>query len=320
MSPPLTITDRIYGTFTLASPTIIALLGTPTLQRLKGIGQYGMPDEFYHLPGFSRFEHSVGVMLLLLKLGASEAEQIAGLLHDVSHTAFSHTVDWVVSDGRTENFQDEQHERIIANSELPEILEQYGYTATQMSDYHNFTLLEQPLPGLCADRVDYALREFPAPIVERCLIGITTRRGKIVFHDKTTALLFAEHFLERQTSHWGGFESISRWYLFAKVLRQALDEKIITFDDFWKDDDWVMTKIYRSKNPTLERVLQILKNKSLRHFPLSNEVRYKKFRFVDPEFVEKEKLLHLSDVDEEFRKKIEVAREENNHGKPIVLV
>jgi len=50
----------------------------------------------------TRFDHSVGVMLLIRKLGAGSSpasallkEQVAALLHDVSHTAFSHVIDYV---------------------------------------------------------------------------------------------------------------------------------------------------------------------------------------------------------------------------------
>ena len=123
------------------------------MQRLKSIAQFGIPDKYYHLKNFSRFEHCVGVMMLLKKLGATEEEQIAGLLHDVSHTAFSHVVDWVVGEGKTEDFQDEQHKNYIFSSSIPQILKQYSYDPERITDYHNFGLLEREVPDLCADRV-----------------------------------------------------------------------------------------------------------------------------------------------------------------------
>ena len=91
----ITIFDKIYGTYKITSPVIIKLLKSSPVQRLKKIAQFGVPDQLYHLKGYSRYDHSVGVFLLLRKLEASELEQIAGLLHDVSHTAFSHVIDYV---------------------------------------------------------------------------------------------------------------------------------------------------------------------------------------------------------------------------------
>ena len=45
---------------------------------------------------------------LLKKFGASTEEQIAGLIHDVSHSAFSHCIDYVLDEGseKTHNHQD----------------------------------------------------------------------------------------------------------------------------------------------------------------------------------------------------------------------
>ncbi len=107
------IKDRVYGIFKVTSPVILELIKSPSLLRLKKIAQYGVPDKYYHLRGYSRYEHSLGVMLLLKKLGASEKEQIAGLLHDISHTAFSHLVDWVLDQGDKEIFQDDNHKNIF---------------------------------------------------------------------------------------------------------------------------------------------------------------------------------------------------------------
>jgi uncharacterized protein len=154
------IQDRVYGEGEIKETVILELMQSRAMQRLKGIAQYGVPDPYYHLNNYSRFEHSVGVMLLLRKLGVGLEEQIAGLLHDVSHTAFSHVVDWVLGDGKTENFQDEQHEKTLKRSDVPEILRRYGLAVETVTDYHRFGLLERELPDLCADRLDYALTKF----------------------------------------------------------------------------------------------------------------------------------------------------------------
>lgn len=43
----------------------------------------------------TRYEHSVGAMLLLRTAGAPLEAQAAALLHDVAHTALSHVADCV---------------------------------------------------------------------------------------------------------------------------------------------------------------------------------------------------------------------------------
>ena len=121
------ITDGIYGTFSIGEPVIIDLINSPAMQRLKDISQLGIPDRYYHLKGFSRYDHSIGVFLLLRSHKASIAEQIAGLIHDISHTPFSHVIDWVINGkGGEELHQDDRHAEFLHNSEIPGILASYG--------------------------------------------------------------------------------------------------------------------------------------------------------------------------------------------------
>jgi hypothetical protein len=308
------IKEKIYGVITINLPVIIELLNSPLFQRLKKIAQFGIPDEFYHKKNYSRFEHSVGVMALLKKLGATEEEQIAGLLHDVSHTAFSHVIDWVVGKGRTENYQDREHNKFVRQSEIPTILKKYGYNFNELANYKKFKLLERKIPNLCADRIDYALREFPKPLARYCFAGLTVRNGKIVFQDKKTAKVFAENFLRLQEGHWGGFEATSRYRLFGDLLREALNKKIIKFIDFWKNDGFVLNKLKKSRDHLIQRYLRLLRKKSLEALPKSTVIVYKKFRYVDPEFVLKNKVVRLSKVDIEFRKEIEQAKTKNKKG------
>lgn len=308
------INDQLYGDWEINESVLLELLVSEPVQRLKGIAQYGVPDPYYHLKNYSRYKHSVGVMLLLRRLGASLEEQVAGLLHDVSHTAFSHVIDWVVGEGKTENFQDEQHEEILTRSAIPEILTKHGFLLDRITNYHLFKLLEREAPDLCADRVDYALREIPGAIGQEIIQKLRVKNKNIVMADKAGALLFGREYLKLQINHWGGFEAASRYRLFANLLREALEKKVITMVDFGQDDAYVINKILESGDWGLEKQLKALENKSLAALPKSKVVVYKKFRYVDPLFIDGDNLVRASEADIEFKKEIEDARQENGKG------
>lgn len=306
--------DKIYGKFEIDSPLIIELVNSKPLQRLKKISQYGVPDEFYHLKNYSRFDHSIGVFLLSKKLNASEEEQIAGLLHDISHTAFSHVIDWVLGDGKTEEYQDKKHEEFFQQSEVVKILKKYQFNPARIVQHKNFKLLEQEIPNLCADRIDYVLREFPLKTAQYCFKKITVQNEKTVFKNQKSAKIFALNFLKRQFVHWGGLEAVTRYRFFANAIRIALDEKIIQQEDFWQNDDFILNKIKKAKKKEIEKLFSVLRKKSLKKLAKSRIVAYKKFRYVDPEFLKNDKIYKLSEVDRKFQKAIEQARKINQKG------
>lgn len=153
------INDCVYGNENIEESVLVDLIKSKPVQRLKGLSQYGVPDEYYHKKSYSRYDHSIGVLILLRKLRADLEEQIAGLLHDVSHFSFSHVIDWVIGDPTEENCQDNNHLKFIKNSEVRNILDNYGYDYNKISNIQNFHLLEREIPSLCADRIDYCLRE-----------------------------------------------------------------------------------------------------------------------------------------------------------------
>jgi len=65
-------------------------------------------------------------MLLVRRLGASLDEQIAALLHDVSHTAFSHVIDFVFNDHNGQSYHEEKKEEFVASTDIPTILNKYN--------------------------------------------------------------------------------------------------------------------------------------------------------------------------------------------------
>lgn len=315
------ILDKIYGKFEIDDVVILELLKSPSLLRLKKISQYGIPDKYYHRKNFSRYEHSVGVMLLLRKLGASLEEQIAGLLHDVSHLAFSHVADWVFAEGNkgNEDLQNNLMEEFIRSDGIAGILIKNGFFIDRLLNEKNYPLLENKIPDLCADRVDYALREFRywlnPKIVDECLNGLKNYNSEMVFTDKVIAFLFASNFLKLQIEHWGDFETVVRYHLFSEALKLALQEGLIEKKDFYKDDFFVLAKLEKCKNQKVKDILNLLKRKNLKDcWCESSKKVYKKFRYVDPKVIMNGNLIRLSSLDKGFAKLLKKYKEDNEKG------
>lgn len=308
------ITDRIYGTYTINSPVLLELIHSMPLQRLKDISQMGPPDKYYHIKNYSRYEHSIGVMLLLKHLGASEKEQIAGLIHDVSHTAFSHLVDWVVGSGHVENYQDNQHDDFVGKSEIPRTLSKYGYNADEVLDYKNFPLLEQDIPALCADRIDYAMREIPESTAKKCFFDLGVFNNQIVFKSPVVAYRFAHLFLTQQMNHWGGYEAVTRYKLFSDALRFALADGLIKMDDFMGTEKYIVSQIEKSPNEKINKILSALQNKNLSFLEKNNKVHHKKFRHIDPLILIQNNSVTLSSINPQFKKELDIAFIENKKG------
>ena len=315
------IGDKVYGKIKINEPVLMELMKCLSILRLKAISQYGVPDKYYHHKNYSRFEHSVGVMLILKKLGASLEEQVAGLLHDVSVLAFSHVTDWVFAKGSkgVEDLHDTIHRDFISKTEIPKILKKHHFLLERVIDESNFSLLETKIPNLCADRVDYSLREFKywlnPKIVGKCLKHLVNFNGEIVFTDQKAAYFFATNFLKLQTNHWGGYESMIRYYLFSNVLKIGLEKKVILKEDFFKDERLILRKIERSQNKEIKSTLMLLTKKDLRGIKTNsgNKVR-KKFRYVDPKVILGGQLARLSEINPSFRIMVDKSRKISEEG------
>ncbi|NTU72641.1 HD domain-containing protein [Candidatus Roizmanbacteria bacterium] len=310
----IVIHDRIYGTVELDSPLVFELTHSPSLQRLKKICQFGIPDEFYIKQNYYRFEHSVGVMILLRKLGASEEEQIAGLLHDISHTAFSHVVDWVIGEGGNEDYQDNVHLDMLRKSDIPALLSSHGYNVEKLADLHHYHLLDRDMPDLCVDRLDYSFREFEPEIAAQTLTSIRVVDNMIVFNDSDSAYHYAYRYLRQNQEHWTGFEATTRYRIFADVLRRALDLKVIMFGDLWIHDEHVVNKLKQSTDKEIQRMLALLRHKSLEFLPKSKRVAHKKFRWVDPLILVGNVTKRLSEISKTYCHDLEASREQNKKG------
>lgn len=318
------IIDEVYGDEEINELVLADLINSKSIQRLNNISQYGVPDEYYHKKGFSRYEHSIGVLILLRKIGASLDEQIAGLLHDVSHTTFSHVIDLLVEDPIKEDYQDRIHFEILKNSEIPEILEKYRVNYIDISKLENFSLLEQDSPKPCADRIDYTLRELKMENkfdeIRKILDGLGVFDNQIVFFEKNPAIIFAENYMRLQEDYWSEDQARMRYYILSNILKIAINNKIISFDDLRSTDSEVINLLLESGHQDILNQLNLLK-KGFKIIESSNGILIKKkFRYIDLAILIENKIRCLTEVSNEYFEKINKAKFNSDFFKKIMVV
>ena len=255
--------DRIYGTWDL--PLLAeSLLQCPTLRRLEGIKQAGASQYAFPERQITRFEHSVGVYLLLRRLGASEREQAAGMLHDISHTAFAHTID-LVFPSPEHNYHESLVDQFLEREDILQALEAYGWEPADFFDSEQYTLLEQPLPRLCADRIDYSLRDIyalglaPLTKVRDILDDLEVMNGLIVMGSVDKARQFTHLFARLIDER---YNSPAETYLYAKLasaIRHGLGIGVLVHGDLLRDDAWVWEKLQVGGDERIRQALMAVK-------------------------------------------------------------
>jgi len=235
------IVQTFYGPVEVKEPVLLELIHSAPMQRLKQVHQYGIA--YYtktHPEEYNRFDHSLGVFAILRIKGASLEEQIAGLLHDISHTAFSHVGDWIYAKENQENdYHSSIHERYLKRSGIERILNRHGYQIEQISPKkEDFVMLEQPLPNLCADRIEYNIQGayFQKFITKEeanaLLADLSFENGTWLLTNQDLAVKVSNFSLFMTEDCWGSAENFmtSKWL--ASAILQGIEEGIFSWDDF----------------------------------------------------------------------------------------
>ncbi len=256
--------DPIYGAVALDAPLLRDLYHSEAVQRLGDVYQGGITAFIKPERRTTRLEHSVGVMTLLQRLGAGVEEQAAGLIHDAPHTAFSHVVDFVFPNC-DHTYHEVHREEFIAASDLPAILERHDIAWRWLAEAENFSLLEQPLPALCADRLDYFLRDglslgrlMPSAVAD-FLEHLRVWEGRIVVAGLPSARWLGERFIVLDEMVWCAVQEVGWYAIMARALLAALAAGVITEADFWGIDHPLMARLRASRDPEVQRWLALLR-------------------------------------------------------------
>jgi uncharacterized protein len=315
------INDKIYGTEEIKEPILIDLINSKEMRRLTDVSQLGLPEEYYNKKNFSRYEHTLGVLIQLRRLGANLLEQIAGTLHDINHPAFSHVIDWIFGDPTKENHQDKSYVDFLKNSSIPFILSKHGLDYRKFFNLKKFKLLERNAPSLCADRIDYSLREMSfdgkRELASELAENLINFKGQIVFKDKKYAEIFAKEYMFLQEYSWGSPDSRMRYVLLSDALKKGIENKIISKEDLKNSEKEILNSLEKSGDDFINYNLRMLK-KGFELVEDKKGIELKtKFRYIDPEFSYNGSYKKLSEVSEKYLIFIETEKRNSNNYKKM---
>lgn len=306
----------MWGEVPVEEPVLAELALSGPVQRLKGIHQAGA--SFYVLPDArptTRYEHSLGVLRVLSQLGAGLEERVAGLLHDAPHTAFSHTVD-IVFPSDEHNFHERFQREVITGSEVPGILERHGVSLRAALEPDTYPLLEMPLPDLCADRIDYSLRdlsnggEISRQDALRFLGHLLPTREGILVDDSEAAEWYAVMFRKANDLYWTGPLQAGAYWALAGAIRRGYEIEGFTEEDLFSTDAEAMSRLRSLDDEEVQAYLSLL-TPGARFYEVTDGGPYfatrMKQRHVDPLVLEVgwNAPRRLSEVSVAYRRRLE---------------
>lgn len=307
---PLIINHKIYGSHKIIEPVLIELIKSPALKRLKKISQLGAHDLHYKNPGkLSRFQHSIGVMLLLKKFDAPPEEQIAGLLHDVSHTAFSHVADFVYNSHTTQDYQDKKMAKAFLLQGINKILKKHKINPAKILDESRYPLLEKNLPDICADRLDYTFQD---PILKRLkgydskyfLENLIVYRGQFVFKNYKAAKKFSFLYLKINQLLWCNPLEAALYQILANIIKSGMQSGLITKKDLFSTDKEVLDILKKDKKLAAQiKLLGRIKIKTVEKKQADFHTK-SKIRIVDPYFLKNGKPIRLTSVNKIYKRQV----------------
>lgn len=319
----------IFGNVEENNPATLELLNHKCMQRLKGIDQSG-PNPYFDakFPKFSRYDHSLGVYALLKKYNVSTNEQIAGMLHDVSHTVFSHLADYIfqAQEMHTESYQDKIHNWFLDKVGIAQILQKYSMRIIDISPKNpKYTALEQELPDMNADRIEYNLHtasvfsDLDSKDIADILASLQYNEHKWYFIDILQAKKFAKLSTYYTRNFWGSSNNAAMYLIMGATLKYAMQQKILSKEDlqFGVDID-IVDKMQASLDPVLCEFIRIASNID-KHYIVTERNDFDayfaiKMRGIDPLVMQDSHLVRLSTISRDFKDELETTRNYANHG------
>jgi HD superfamily phosphohydrolase len=330
---PYQIETRI-GPLNINSKFLHDIVSSQALRRMQFIDQGGPCAYFFIEPPYLRIDHCLGVAALVQKYGGSEFEVAVAVLHDVSHTVFSHIADLLYTNRFDSNnsYQDNIHTWYLSKTDINDICKKYFININKFDpDFGNYFMLEQSLPDMCADRIEYNLEtaiiwnKLSNEDINYILNHLKYENKKWFFDDIYAAQIFSELPFFFMDNIWNNPLNKVFYKYFTEGLKRLLDLNLITFDTihFGKDSD-ILQIMNKCNDKQTKHILECCKNIK-ETFVIGTNDDYSfyikcKFRGIDPLIKINGNYVRLSQIDETFKKKYEFFKEKTEKGYFIKLL
>ena len=271
------ILDYLYILSDEVPDFLIEYANVSEMQRLKGISMVSacehtklIPHKFFH----TRYEHSIGVALIVWNFTKDKKQTIAGLYHDISTPSFSHVVDYLHGDYEKQESTEDLTKNVIKNSdEIMGLLKRDKISLEEVVDYHIYPIADNDSPRLAADRLEYTLSDglvtqdaFTLESIERIykdLIVLKNEDGEdeIGFRN----LKIAEEYLERASIIWhlfsGNNENNMLMQFWTDILKEMAKENYITEKDLYRfSEKEIVDMIKKCPNKNIRDAFEVFAN------------------------------------------------------------
>jgi len=290
------------------------LINTPEFKRLSNVGmncgcEYTSFPIFSKGKNYTRYEHSIGVALIIWHFTKDIKQSVAGLLHDISSPVFAHVIDFLNGDHETQESTEEKTEEIIANSmEIQEILKKYNLSTKDVYDYHMYPIADNDSPLLSADRLEYTLgnafyygfksMEEIRDIYKDLVVSVNEfGQSEISFSTLDKAIEFTCVSIENSKVYSSNVDRFAMQYL-ADLLKLAVNKRVISMKDLYTVEDQVISKLKKDEKlksmwKDFTKLSQIFTSKEKPEYGYWVNIPAKK-RYINPQVVSQGRVSSLS--------------------------
>jgi HD superfamily phosphohydrolase len=194
---------------------------------------------------------------------------------------------------------------MIINSDIPVILSKHNINLDKVLDKSKFPLLDNSLPDISFDRLDYFMRDgyvirfLPKMLIKEFLNNIFEEDDTFYFKDHRLASTFTILFISFSRLIWLDPTAHGAFHLLANAIKLALKNNVITEDDFFTDDEEVLKKLKASNNTDIHNLLNRLKPGSEFIYSTKEDADFSgsnKPRSVNPYVLQGTKLIRIADI------------------------